>query len=78
MWPSHNTKALGTALLVEKARKEKKAEGEEGKNEFKKKVKKQISVRELSEPEERSKAKAGPSPISSDGSRKRDGTTKGV
>lgn len=78
MWHSHNSEALGTALLVEKESKEQKAEGEEGKNGFKKKVKKQISVRKLSEPEERSKAKAGPSSASSDGSRKRDGTTKGV
>lgn len=40
MWHSHNSEALGTALLVEKESKEQKAEGEEGKNEFKKKVKK--------------------------------------
>lgn len=62
-----------------KARKEQKAEGEEGKKRILEEGgKKQISVRKLSEPEERSKAKAGPSPVSSDGSRKRDGTTKGV
>lgn len=58
--------------------KNRRLKGRREKNEFKKKVKKQISVRKLSEPEERSKEKAGPSPASSDGSRKRDGTTKGV
>lgn len=81
MWRSHNSEALRTALLVEKESKKQKAEvcvWGGGGNNLRRRWKKQISVRKLSEPEERSKAKAGPSSTSSDGSRKRDGTTKGV
>lgn len=71
MCRSHNSEVLGMGLLVERRAKNRRLNGRRGKTNFKKKVeKKQISVRKLSEPEERSKAKAGLSPAY--------GTTKGV